>query len=230
MAPVPVRSKTRGIAYQASLHLDFAAEEEFSLLRRYAFADDHVTSAERRMAESDDSTSSNDTTTTAVANKSQTWDMLADLTQDPMIQQVSEQFKSVEPKHPFPQTISEAMGDPRPTMVTSSESPYKILHVNDAWVSLCGYQPEESIGHTVGQLLQGPETERFLARELVGKQLQNGPFSQAVLTNYTKQGRKFANYVKVGKMADPNLMYVAILQEISSEAHELEEAKTMMGR
>ena len=234
---------TAPFANPSSVHLDFAAEEEFSTLRRYAFSESYI--IEENSENETGSASDLDPPhhSTSVEETTKHWVSLAALTQDPMIQTVSSHIQDESKKHlrcPFPVTIDEALQDTRPVVITSSISPYRILHVNDAWVSLCGYRREEALGKTVNELLHGPSTETFLAHELVGKQLMQDSYSHAVVTNYTKQGRKFMNFVQVsdmpstdgkerGKEESEGKLYVAVLQEISNDGYQLEESLTMMG-
>ena len=234
---------TATFARPSTEYLDFATEEEFSTLRRYAFSESYIQDSVQGEGKEQDTDEAATTkldadhphSTSSSQETAKHWVNLAALTQDPMIQNVSNHINEVSMRHPFPRTVNEAMNDPRPTVITSSMKPYRIRHVNDAWTSLCGYEEDEAVGKTVEELLHGPHTEKFLARELVGKQLRQDSYSHAVVTNYTKQGRKFMNLVQVSDMYDPTEsdgeenLFVAILQEVSNDGYQLEETKTMMG-
>jgi PAS domain S-box-containing protein len=114
----------------------------------------------------------------------------------------------------LPKTLSEALNDSRPIVVTSTESPFQIVEVNDAWVGLCGYTKEEAKGQDLGTLLQGPETQAEIADQMINR-LREESHSRATLVNYTKQGRKFQNYVQLGRlMAEDAQYFVGVLQEI----------------
>eukprot|EP00980_Cylindrotheca_fusiformis_P006917 scaffold1442_cov128-Cylindrotheca_fusiformis.AAC.38 len=118
---------------------------------------------------------------------------------------------------PLPRTLSEALKDPRPVVVTSTKAPFTIVAVNGAWEGLCGFTSEEAKHKHLGELLTGPETEVDVAREMVTK-LQREHYSQATLTNYTKEGRKFKNHVQLGSLVKDNGEYsdyfVGVLHEI----------------
>lgn len=118
----------------------------------------------------------------------------------------------------LPKTFTEAMDDPRAIVVTSMEEPFSIVDVNEAWVGLCGYTKEEAKNQQLGHLLQGPETNVDDARQMVSK-VQTGQYSRAVLTNYTKDGRKFQNYIQLGILdEDGDAQYfVGVLQEVQKQ-------------
>lgn len=97
----------------------------------------------------------------------------------------------------LPTTIEDALNDERPVIITNIESPFLVVDVNGAWEGLCGYHRDEAIGRNIGSLLQGPETDIETADNAIRSLRENG-FSEAVLTNYTKNGRKFKNHLKIG--------------------------------
>jgi PAS domain S-box-containing protein len=116
----------------------------------------------------------------------------------------------------IPTTLTDAMSDPRPIVVTALEPPFNVVDVNDAWVGLCGYQREEALNQHLGKLLQGPETNLHTARDMIS-QLRREHSANAVLTNYTKDGRKFRNRVRAGILSDEqgNAQYfVGVLEEM----------------
>lgn len=117
----------------------------------------------------------------------------------------------------LPKTLTEALDDPRPMVVTSMEPPFSVVNVNEAWVGLCGYTKEEATNHSIGSLLQGPETELDVAKRMIS-QVKTQQYSQATLTNYTKDGREFQNHVQVGILEDDDVKYfVGILQEVQQQ-------------
>ncbi|HKL03575.1 MAG TPA: PAS domain S-box protein, partial [Cryomorphaceae bacterium] len=63
----------------------------------------------------------------------------------------------------------------------------QITWVNEAFENLTGYNLEEAIGKTPGELLQGPETDPKAAHRL-GKAIRNQQSAQEVILNYTKDG------------------------------------------
>lgn len=100
----------------------------------------------------------------------------------------------------LPKTVSEALRDPRPMVITSATSPFEVVDVNEAWVGLCGFSREEAKQkRNLGEMLSGPETDLTAAREMVAA-LRREHYGRATLINYTKAGRKFENRVQVGTM------------------------------
>jgi len=109
--------------------------------------------------------------------------------------------------------------DRRPIVVTDTKNPYRIVAVNKAWERLCGYTREECQGHSLGRLLQGPETEMIHATTMLSK-LLTGEEAGAVLTNYAKNGRKFRNCIRVGPVVDEmgkTVNFVGVLREMKDE-------------
>merc|ERR1712130_1087146 len=86
----------------------------------------------------------------------------------------------------------------RAIVVTESSAPFRIMHVNSAWEGLCGWTREESYGKTLS-LLQGRETDVCAVTSLINSLLQ-GEQAGIVVTNYTKEGRRFRNHLRVGPM------------------------------
>lgn len=117
----------------------------------------------------------------------------------------------------LPRTLAEALEDPRPVVVTSAQSPFEVVDVNDAWQGLCGFSRQEAKDHHLGTMLTGPETDIEVAREMVTN-LQREHYSHATLTNYTKTGRKFKNHVQLGRLLTEegklSDCFVGVLQEI----------------
>ena len=106
--------------------------------------------------------------------------------------------------------------DARAIVVTETKSPFRVTNVNSSWEALCGYQREECKGRSLGSLLNGPETDKMAATALVSK-LLSGEEAGVILTNYTKSGRKFKNYVRVGPVVDEmgkTVNFVGVLKEV----------------
>lgn len=102
---------------------------------------------------------------------------------------------------PLPRTLQEAL---RPTshraiVVTETTKPFRVVDVNRAWENLCGYTYVESKGKSLGSLLKGPETDPLTVTALIS-QLLRGEEATAIVTNYTKGGRKFLNRLHVGPL------------------------------
>ena len=122
---------------------------------------------------------------------------------------------------PLPNTISDIDSshldkDTRAIVVTETKSPFRVTQVNSSWETLCGYQREECKGRPLGSLLNGPQTDKMAATALVSK-LLSGEEAGVILTNYTKAGRKFNNYVRVGPVVDEmgkTVNFVGVLKEV----------------
>jgi len=119
---------------------------------------------------------------------------------------------------PLPHTMEDALrpSSRRAIVITEKSAPFRVVNVNRAWEDLCGYSYVESKGKSLGELLQGPETDQVTATALVSTLLQ-GEEAGAVLTNYTKDGRSFRNRVRVGPIYDENNSvshFVGVLQEM----------------
>lgn len=107
--------------------------------------------------------------------------------------------------------------DKRAIVVTETKSPFRILLVNSAWEDLCGYNRKECKGRSVGEILQGPETDMSPVTSMIGKLLQ-GEEVETLLTNYTKDGRKFCNKVTIGPVKDEmgkTVSFVGVLREVN---------------
>eukprot|EP00519_Triparma_laevis_P010183 CAMPEP_0182520390 /NCGR_PEP_ID=MMETSP1321-20130603/45591_1 /TAXON_ID=91990 /ORGANISM="Bolidomonas sp., Strain RCC1657" /LENGTH=345 /DNA_ID=CAMNT_0024728403 /DNA_START=12 /DNA_END=1049 /DNA_ORIENTATION=+ len=85
-------------------------------------------------------------------------------------------------------------------VITELTPPFKIKSVNSAWVSLCGFTAEESMGKHLG-ILQGDRTDANELERLTAQILAGVP-SEAKLVNYTKEGREFRNNLKISFVVD----------------------------
>jgi PAS domain S-box-containing protein len=122
---------------------------------------------------------------------------------------------------PLPRTLADAFRvKSRAVVVTEAVKPFRVADVNLCWEKLCGYTYCEAKGKTLGSLLQGPETDVVSATALIAKLFQ-GEEAGTTLINYTKEGRRFVNRIRVGPLMDEvgNVThFVGILQEIASGA------------
>jgi len=142
----------------------------------------------------------------------------------PPLQQDDEEIIAENYAHPIPIgmnqiSVSKLDQDSRAIVVTDTKNPYRIVAVNTAWENLCGYTREECKGRSVGGLLQGPETDTDNVMALLSKLLA-GEEADAMLTNYTKNGRKFQNKIKVGPVKDDmgkTVNFVGVLQEVKTD-------------
>ena len=88
--------------------------------------------------------------------------------------------------------------------------------------SLGGYSRDECMGISVGRLLQGPETDMSKTTALLSK-LLIGEEAGTVLTNYTKQGKKFKNNIRVGPIFNEmgkTVNFVGVLREMKDDDSE----------
>merc|ERR1711982_54191 len=89
---------------------------------------------------------------------------------------------------------------------------------NDAWVSLCGFSKYEARHHSL-DIIQGPETNERSLKDMI-EPLLVGDEVDTVVTNYTKSGRKFHNYIRAGPLVDTKnhiTHFVGVLQELSEQ-------------
>jgi len=117
--------------------------------------------------------------------------------------------------HSAPITMSEALAPTGEAKVlTTTMAPFEIKHVNDEWVSLCGYTPEESIGKDLG-ILQGPLTDEDAVSNLISA-IEKGDYENAVanLTNYSKNGDAFENDLTVTPVVEEDSEQIVALMGI----------------
>ena len=121
---------------------------------------------------------------------------------------------------PLPQNLSDALRPSRRAIViTENKAPFRIWNVNPAWEELCGYSFLESRGKTLGSLLQGNQTDTIAATNLISKLLQGEEEVGTTLVNYTKEGRRFHNRIRVGPIYDDQHQvshFVGVLQEVQA--------------
>jgi PAS domain S-box-containing protein len=104
----------------------------------------------------------------------------------------------------LPKTLRDALRpSSRAIVVTETKAPFRVVNVNKAWEDLCGYTFLESKGRSLGYLLKGEETDGVALTCMINKLLE-GEEAIAIVTNYTKEGRKFRNRIHVGPLADTN--------------------------
>ena len=69
-------------------------------------------------------------------------------------------------------------------VITEANEPFRIVHVNDIWCRVCGYDAEEALGKTC-KMLQGPGSCRATIAMLRQALLLKRNFAVQLL-NYTK--------------------------------------------
>lgn len=126
--------------------------------------------------------------------------------------------------HPLPRTLKDALRKSSEAIViTETTSPFRVFNVNAAWEGLCGYTHLESKGKSLGTLLGGEKTDTSAVTALIHQLFVHGEEATTVLTNYTKNGRKFRNRLSVGPLYDEETNevshYVGLLKEVSVETN-----------
>ncbi len=119
---------------------------------------------------------------------------------------------------PIPRTLQEASSpdDSRAIVITEAAMPFRIVSVNTSWENLCGFSQNECKGKTL-RILQGEETDKYATTALMS-QLLKGEEAGILLTNYTKEGRKFHNRLRAGPLRNNDgkvTHFVAVLKEVN---------------
>jgi len=118
----------------------------------------------------------------------------------------------------LPKTREDALRpSSRAMVICEAETPFRVWNVNRAWEELCGYSYVESKGKTLGQLLQGPETNATAATALIYKLLEGNEEVGTTLINYRKDGTRFQNHLRAGPLTDASQRvthYVGVLQQV----------------
>ncbi|KAL7430400.1 hypothetical protein ACHAXM_004478 [Skeletonema potamos] len=81
-----------------------------------------------------------------------------------------------------------------PMVMTSADRPFTITKVNGRWEKLTGYKSEEVVGKSSCSILQGKDTTNEDLDLLMRPVLFKRP-SCAMVTNYTKSGRRYRGYL-----------------------------------
>ena len=129
---------------------------------------------------------------------------------------------TAEPKPLTPNWLPSAAENP--AVLFAGEAPYLIVDVNDAWLRACGFSRVEIIGKSM-TLIQGPETERNLIRDLMLAVKRRQPQYSTVLTNYTKGGDVFANNLEISLvgaadgLASEHFLARSTIEWITIESH-----------
>jgi len=126
-------------------------------------------------------------------------------------------------QHPLPRTLQDALlSSSEAIVITETKTPFRVYNVNAAWEGLCGYSHDESKGRSLGSLLGGKETDACAVTALIHQLFVHGEEATTVLTNYTKEGRKFRNRLSVGPLYDEETNevshFVGVLKEVSVTA------------
>lgn len=132
----------------------------------------------------------------------------------------------------FLSVLSRAVDDAREgiTIADASRPDYPIIYVNQGFVRMTGYQPEEAVGRNL-RFLQGPETDSGTLRrvhEAIGQQQH----IQTELLNYRKDGSTFWNRMSITPVFDERgklTHYIGVQDDITFEKQK-EEAEASILR
>ena len=85
-----------------------------------------------------------------------------------------------------------------PQIITSSRPPYRVIDVNDKWLTFCGYNRDDIMGQTLN-LLQGPRTNYEDLKPMMAA-VKEQRAGEAQVLNYTKCGTEFLNEITIEPM------------------------------
>jgi len=116
-----------------------------------------------------------------------------------------------------------------PAVTTEAKRSHKIVQVNSRWEQMTGYKSEEVVGKASCSILQGADSSRKEIEQLMSPVLYKRP-SCAMLTNYTKSGRKFRQYITIYPLStDSNIThylglttFVQWLDDAEEEAEDIQ--------
>lgn len=84
----------------------------------------------------------------------------------------------------------------RPMVITMAEPPYTIIQVNDLWSHMTGYSSDEVVGKLSCSVLQFPHMNKSPLETLM-QEIRYKRAASAVLTNKSKSGETFTNFIVV---------------------------------
>eukprot|EP00986_Skeletonema_menzelii_P021136 scaffold33334_cov325-Skeletonema_menzelii.AAC.1 len=90
-------------------------------------------------------------------------------------------------------------------VMTSADRPYTITRVNERWEKLTGYKSEDVVGKSTCSILQGDDTTNEELDLLMRPVLFKRP-SSAMITNYTKSGRRYRGYLMLYPLSTDSII------------------------
>ena len=100
----------------------------------------------------------------------------------------------------MPFTPAEAMAPCDEARVVVDEDGGTVVHVNAAWMRMCGYTAQECAGVDLKELIECPDSEEALFKALVTAVKQQGACAEARLTGYRKDGSEFVARLRVSPL------------------------------
>lgn len=116
-----------------------------------------------------------------------------------------------------------------PLVLCAKDYPHVIMHPNQPWLEMCGYNLEEVEGLT-NAILGGPETDPSAIERINACVRREEPCTETII-NYKKGGVRFVNQVQVLPVYNENdelAAFLSMLHEVdesSLQAKDLEAAK-----
>ena len=123
----------------------------------------------------------------------------------------------------IPEAMASSWAQDAAIVITEARSPFNILHVNQAWVGLCGYIKDEAVGQTFTTLRINAKgiTEHDLTEDMM-RQLALGERTSVKLTNLKKSGEQFVNHLRIAPVRDKYsgevVKYFGLLEDVSNIA------------
>ncbi|KAL3942423.1 MAG: hypothetical protein SGBAC_003382 [Bacillariaceae sp.] len=147
------------------------------------------------------------------------WAKLASLTMDPSIGDMAKTVVSAAAE--LPQTLTEAMSDPRPCMIASIDDPFTIVNVNQAWCQAYGYCKDAVLNQNMIKLLGNSQAlEDSVLEQLLKDDNDDDELSlslSASATHYTRDGTPVHDPLRVGTLsigADVSDRYIVCVTEM----------------
>ena len=121
----------------------------------------------------------------------------------------------------IPETMASSWAKDAAIVITDARPPFHILHVNQAWVGLCGFTKDEAVGQTFTTLGINAKgiTEHDLTEDMMRK-LALGERTSVHLTNLKKNGERFVNLLRIAPVRNSGKVgkYFGLLEDISRAA------------
>ncbi|CAJ1943613.1 unnamed protein product [Cylindrotheca closterium] len=154
------------------------------------------------------------------------WSKLASLTMDPSIGDLAKAFHVESSQESslsaLPQTLTEAMSDSRPCMISSVDDPFKIVNVNQAWCHAYGYSKDKVLNQNMVKLLGNSQAlEDFVSEQLMWNESTSTKATKMppATMHYSRDGTPVNEPLRVGTLsigADVSDRYIVCVTEMES--------------